>query len=119
MNKTVRWGLSSLLTAGALGASLLQAPAASAVTGFVCPTGSDTIPVPYATTAANVPLLAGTVCVFQGTTAYRLVDMSAGWRAEVKSVFGSTTTDVRFYNPTTGGKVELIYKELGKIEIKV
>jgi alpha-D-ribose 1-methylphosphonate 5-phosphate C-P lyase len=119
VKKTVRWGLSSLLTAGALGAALVQAPAASAVEGFVCPAGSDTIPVPFAWTASGVPILAGTVCVFTGTTAYRLVDMSAGWRVEVKSLFGSTTTDVRFYNPTTNGKVELIYTQLGRIQIKI
>jgi hypothetical protein len=117
MNKTVKLGISSLLTAGALGAALLQAPAASADPGFVCPTGSDSIPVPYAFAADRTPLLAGTVCVFQGTTAYRSVDMTAGWRVEVKDVYGSPTTDVRFYNPTTGGKVEVTYRS-GKLEIK-
>jgi hypothetical protein len=119
MNKTVRWGFSSLLTAGALGAALVTAPAASANPGFVCPAGSDTIPVPFAYTSTGAPLIAGTVCTFQGTTAYRSVDMTAGWRVEVKSLFGSKITDVRFYNPTTGGKVELVYTQLGKIEIKV
>jgi hypothetical protein len=117
MNKAIKLGLSSLLTAGALGATLLQAPAASANPGFVCPAGSDTIQVPYAFTSTNTPLLAGTVCVFSGSTAYRSLDLTAGWRAEVKDVFGSPTTDVRFYNPTTGGKVEVIYRS-GGLEIK-
>ena len=83
MNKTVRLGLSSLLTAGALGAALLQAPAASANPGFVCPTGSDTIPARYGTAADGTPTLAGTVCVFAGTTAFRSLDETAGgvrWR---------------------------------------
>ena len=44
MHKTVKLGLSSLLTAGALGAALLQAPAASANPGFACPVGSDANP---------------------------------------------------------------------------
>jgi hypothetical protein len=117
MNKTVRLGLSSLLTAGVLGATLLQAPAASATSGFVCPTGSDTIPVPYAMGADNTPLLAGTVCVFAGTTAFRSLDESAGWRAVAKDVFGSPTTDVTFTRTVDRAKVEVIYRS-GKLEIK-
>ena len=58
MNKTIKLGLSSLLTAGALGAALVQAPAASANPGFICPDGSDTIPAPISSTQ-----IAGTVCV--------------------------------------------------------
>ena len=115
MNKTVTLGLSSLLTAGALGATLLQAPAASADPGFVCPTGSDTIPVPYA--ASSSPELAGTVCVFSGTTAFRLLDETAGWRAVPKDVFGSPTTDVIFTRTRDRAKVEVIYRS-GKLEIK-
>ena len=57
MNKTVKLGLSSLLTAGALGAALLQAPAASANPGFVCPAGSDTIPARYGTAPDGTPML--------------------------------------------------------------
>jgi hypothetical protein len=117
MNKTVKLGLSSLLTAGALGAGLLQAPAASADFGFVCPAGSDTIPVPYAMDANNTPLLAGTVCVFAGTTAFRSLDMEAGWRAVAKDFYGSPTTDVIFNQTSTGRKVEVIYKS-GRLEIK-
>ncbi len=117
MNKTVKLGLSSLLTAGALGATLLQAPAASANPGFVCPTGSDTIPVPYAMGVDNTPLLAGTVCVFSGTTAFRELDLTAGWRAVAKDVFGSPTTDVIFTRTVDRAKVEVIYKS-GRLEIK-
>jgi hypothetical protein len=113
MNKTVRLGLSSLLTAGVLGATLLQA----ATSGFVCPTGSDTIPAPYAMGADNTPLLAGTVCVFAGTTAFRSLDESAGWRAVAKDVFGSPTTDVTFTRTVDRAKVEVIYRS-GKLEIK-
>jgi hypothetical protein len=117
MNKTVKLGLSSLLTVGALGATLLQAPAASADPGFVCPTGSDTIPAPYGYAADGTPLLAGTVCVFAGTTAFRSLDETAGWRAVAKDVYGSPTTDVIFTNTQTRAKVEVIYKS-GKLEIK-
>ena len=112
MNKTVKLGLSSLLTAGALGATLLQAPAASANPGFVCPTGSDTIPVPY-----TADELAGTVCVFAGTSAFRELDLTAGWRAVVKDAFGSPTTDVIFTRTIDRAKVEVIYKS-GRLEIK-
>jgi hypothetical protein len=118
MNKTVKLGLSSLLTAGALGATLLQAPAASANPGFVCPTGSDTIPATYAMGPDNTPLIAGTVCVFAGTSAYRSVDVTAGWRAVAKDVFGSPTTDVIFTNTQTRAKVEVIYRS-GRLEIKL
>jgi len=96
MNKSVKLGLSSLITAGALGATLLQAPAASAAPGFVCPAGSDTIPARYGTAADGTPAIAGTVCVFAGTTAFRSLDETAGWRAVAKDVFGSSTTDVIF-----------------------
>ena len=117
MNKTVKLGLSSVLTVGALGAALLQAPAASANPGFVCPAGSDTIPAPYGTAADGTPTLAGTVCVFAGTTAFRSLDETAGWRAVAKDVFGSPTTDVIFTNTQTRNKVEVIYKS-GRLEIK-
>ena len=117
MNKTVKLGLSSLLTAGALGATLLQAPTASAAAGFVCPDGSDTIPARYGTAPDGTPLLAGTVCVFAGTTAFRSLDETAGWRAVAKDVYGSPTTDVVFTNTQTRNKVEVIYKS-GRLEIK-
>jgi hypothetical protein len=117
MNKTIKLGLGSLLTAGALSAALLQAPDASASPGFVCPAGSDTIPAQYGTAADGTPLIAGTVCVFSGTTAYRSVDMTAGWRAVAKDVYGSPTTDVIFTQTSTQKKVEVLYKS-GRLEIK-
>ena len=117
MNKTVKLGLSSLLTAGALGAALLQAPAASANPFFVCPTGSDTIPAKYGTAPDGSPLIAGTVCVFSGTSAFRSLDETAGWRAVAKDFYGSPTTDVIFTNTQTGKKVEVISKS-GRLEIK-
>jgi hypothetical protein len=117
MNKTVKLGLSSLLTAGALGAALLQAPAASADPNFVCPTGSDTIPARYGTAPDGSALIAGTVCVFSGTSAFRSLDETAGWRAVAKDVYGSPTTDVIFTNTQSRDKVEVIYKS-GRLEIK-
>jgi hypothetical protein len=117
MNKTVKVGLSSLLAVGALGTALLQAPAASADPGFVCPVGSDTILAKYGTAPDGTPVIAGTVCVFAGTTAFRSLDETAGWRAVAKDVFGSPTTDVIFTNTQTRNKVEVIYKS-GRLEIK-
>ncbi len=117
MNRTVKLGLSSLLTAGVLGAVALQAPAAFANPNFVCPTGSDTIPARYGTAADGSPLIAGTVCVFSGTTAFRSLDETAGWRAVAKDTFGSPTTDVIFTNTQTRNKIEVIYKS-GRLEIK-
>lgn len=117
MNRTVKLGLSSLLTAGVLGAAMLQAPAAFANPNFVCPAGSDTIPARYGTAADGSPLIAGTVCVFAGTSAFRSLDETAGWRAVAKDVFGSPTTDVIFTNTQTRNKVEVIYKS-GRLEIK-
>jgi hypothetical protein len=114
MNKSVKLGLGSMLTAGALGAGLLLAPAASADFGFVCPTGSDTIAVPAAPGSTT---LAGTVCVFSGTTAYRSLDTNAGWRAVAKATFGSPTTDVQFTQTSTRNKIEVLYKG-GRLEIK-
>jgi hypothetical protein len=122
MKKTVRWGAGALTLAGAFGASLLPATAASADVvppppGFVCPDGSDTINVPSTLTGANQPALAGTVCVFSGTTAFRMVHTNGGWRTEVKSVFGSSTTNVRFYEPVLNGKVEVLTQN-GRVVIK-
>ena len=76
MKKTARWGAAALILAGAAGTALIPAASASAAVlppppGFVCPTGSDTINVPSTLTGANQPALAGTVCVFAGTTAFR------------------------------------------------
>lgn len=114
MNKSVKLGLSSMLTAGALGAGLLLAPAANADFGFACPAGSDTIAVPA---TPGSPTLAGTVCVFSGTTAFRSVDTNAGWRAVAKATFGSPTTDVQFTRTQDRNKIEVLYKS-GRLEIK-
>jgi hypothetical protein len=117
VNKTAKWSLGSLLVAGAMGAVLLPAASASATEGFACPDGSDTIEVPYGFSADSAPLLAGTVCVVQGTTEFVSVDVADGWRAEVKSSGSNDRTEVRFNNPTTNDKVELRY-EAGRTEIK-
>jgi hypothetical protein len=119
VNKTAKLSLGSLLVAGAMGAVLLPAATASATEGFTCPAATDTIEVPYAFSADNTPLLAGTVCVVQGTTEFASVDVADGWSAEVKSdgTGSNARTDVRFSNPTTDDKVELRY-EAGRTEIK-
>jgi hypothetical protein len=112
MNKTVRWAAGALSLAGALGTTLLSAPAASAVVppSFVCPDGSDTYEVPNDIAAPNQPAIAGTVCTFAGTTAFRSVHTNGGWRVEVKAPFGSATTNVRFYEPTFHDKAEVLTK---------
>lgn len=122
MKKTIRWGAAALTLAGAAGTALIPAASASAAVlppppGFVCPTGSDTINVPSTLTGANQPALAGTVCVFAGTTAFRAVHTNGGWRTEVKSAFGSSTTNVRFYEPVLNGKVEVLTQN-GQVVIK-
>ena len=55
--------------------------------------------------------------MFSGTTAFRSLDETAGWRAVAKDFFGSPTTDVIFTNTQTRNKVEVIYKS-GRLEIK-
>jgi hypothetical protein len=111
MNKTARWAAGALTLASALGTTLLTAPAASAVTAppsFTCPAGSDSYNVPNRIAAPNQPAIAGTVCVFAGTTAFRSVNTNGGWRVEVKSAFGSRTTNVRFYEPSFNAKAEVL-----------
>jgi hypothetical protein len=100
-----------------VGAALLPTAAASATEGFTCPPGSDGIDVPYAFAPDNQPLLAGTVCVFTGTTRFQSVDVAAGWTAEIKSDGSKGRTDVRFTQTDTGDRVELRY-EPGRTEIK-
>jgi hypothetical protein len=117
MQRTTKWSIRCTVAASVLGAALLPAASASATEGFTCPTGSDPISVPYAFTADNQPLLAGTVCVVSGGTALRAVDVEAGWRAEVKSDGSNGRTDVRFTQTSTGDRVELRY-EPGRTEIK-
>ncbi len=115
MNKTVRWAAGALSLAGAIGTTLLAAPAASAAVAgppsFACPAGSDSFDVPNHIVAPNQPAVAGTVCVFTGTTAFRSVHTNGGWRVEVKSAFGSRTTNVRFYEPTFNGKAEVLTQD--------
>lgn len=111
------WGLGSLALAAILlpatGASALDAPAAA----FACPAGTDTVDVPYAWTADNTPLLAGTVCVRTGGTTFSSMNLTAGWSGEVKSDGSKGRTEVRFANKSTGAKLDLRY-EPGRTEIK-
>ncbi|WP_353508488.1 hypothetical protein [Intrasporangium sp.] len=117
--KVIRYGVGSALAAVVLGTVLVPAGVASATEGFSCPTGTDTIQVPYAFTADGQPLLAGTVCVLEGTTRFSSLDVEAGWTAQVKSDGSGkkARTDVRFTQTSTGDRVELIY-EPGLTRIK-
>jgi hypothetical protein len=117
MRKTAKLSLGSIVVAGAMSAVLFPAASASATEGFLCPEGTDTITVPYAYTADNVPELAGTVCVISGTTVFSSVDVEDGWTAEVKSAGTKLRTEVRFSNAETGDRVELRY-EPGRTELK-
>lgn len=117
MRKTMKFGLSSVVVAGALGAVLLPAASASATEGFACPEGTDTIAVPYAFDADSNPELAGTVCVLTGTTVFESMDITDGWTAEVRSAGSKGRTEVRFQNADTRDRVELRY-EAGRTEIK-
>jgi hypothetical protein len=108
--------ISSLLAAGTIGLAFLPATA-SATEGFVCPTGTDSIAVPHGFDANSQPELAGTVCVFAGTTRFQSVDVEPGWSADVKSDGSKGRTEVRFTNASTGDRVELRY-EPGKTVIK-
>ena len=117
MKKSLKLSLGSVVVAGALGAMLLPSIAASATEAFACPTGTDTIDVPFAYTADNTPELAGTVCVLSGTTQFATMNVTPGWQAELKSDGSDGRTDVRFEEPTTNDRVELRY-EPGRTEIK-
>ena len=106
------------LAAGAIGALLLPAAAASATEGFACPTGTDTIQVPYAWSADGVPSLAGTVCVEGGTTLLNSYDVNTPWKATVKSQGASSKgLSIVFKNPQTKQKVTLVYAK-GRTVIK-
>ena len=109
-------GLGALAAAAialpATAASALDAPAA-----FSCPAGTDTVDVPYAWTADNTPLLAGTVCVRTGTTTFSSMNVSAGWSGDLKSDGTKGRTEVRFSNKSTGAKLDLRYAP-GRTEIK-
>ena len=121
MKKSLKLSLGSVAVAGALGAMLLPATAASAAdeASAVCAAGTDAVDVPYAFAADNTPLLAGTVCVVSGTTVFASVTTTDGWSAEVKSdgTSSSERTEVRFTESETRDKVELRY-EPGRMEIK-
>ena len=116
MKKSLKRSLGSVAVAGALGAVLLPATAASATEGYTCPTGTDTVEVPYAWDGYT-PQLAGTVCVEAGTTLFATMDVTPGWQAELKSDGSDGRTEVRFTQPTTSDRVELRY-EAGRTEIK-
>jgi hypothetical protein len=121
VKKSLKLSLGSVVVAGAVGAMLLPATAASALEEpvSVCATGTDAIDVPYAFDADSNPLLAGTVCVVAGTTQFVSVTVTDGWSAEVKSdgTTSNARTDVRFTEVATDDRVELRY-EPGKMEIK-
>lgn len=125
MNKTIRWAAGAVTLAGALGTTLLAAPGASAAVAppvgppaFACPAGSDAYNVPNRIAAPNQPTLAGTVCTFAGTTAFRSVNTNGGWRVEVKAGFGSRTTEVRFYEPSFNAKAEVLTQN-GRVVVKL
>ena len=124
MKKSLKLSLSSVVVAGAMGAMLIPATAASAASAdelstAACAAGTDAVDVPFAFADDATPLLAGTVCVVSGTTQFASVAVADGWRAEVKA-YGTTSnarTDVKFTESTTRDKVELRY-EPGRMEIK-
>jgi len=121
VKKSLKLSLGSVVVAGALGAMLIPATTASATeeAPSVCAAGTDAIDVPYAFTADNTPLLAGTVCVVSGTTQFASVSVTDGWSAAVKSdgTTSNARTDVKFADSVTRDKVELRY-EPGRMEIK-
>ena len=117
MKKSVKLSLGSVLVAGAMGAMLLPATAASATEGFVCPDGTSAVEVPYAYADDGTPQLAGTVCVFTGTTTFATMDVADGWSAQLRSTGTKGRTEVRFTEVSTGHRVELRY-EPGRTEIK-
>lgn len=121
MKKSAKWSLGSLAVAGAIGAMLLPATAASAAddpaASFACPTNTDTVEVPYAFASDNTPQLAGVVCVESGGTAFETMNVTPGWSASLKSDGSNGRTEVRFSESATRDRVELRY-EAGRTEIK-
>ncbi|HEV7654805.1 MAG TPA: hypothetical protein VGP36_08735 [Mycobacteriales bacterium] len=122
MNKTVRWAAGAATLVAAAGVSLLPTATASAAVpappGFTCPAGSDTYDVPSTITGPNQPALAGTVCTFAGTTAFRSVSKNGGWRVQVNSAFGSRTTNVMFYEPSFNNAKIQVQAQNGRVVIK-
>jgi hypothetical protein len=117
VKKSLKLSLGSVVVAGAMGAMLLPATAASATEGFACPGGTSPVEVPYAFTDDGTAELAGIVCVFTDTTRFALMDVTDGWSAELKSAGTKGRTEVRFTENSTGDRVELRY-EPGRTEIK-
>jgi hypothetical protein len=120
VKKSAKLSLGSLAVAGALGAMLIPATAASAddaLAAFACPVDTDTIEVPYAYAADNTAQLAGIVCVQAGGTVFETMNVSPGWSAELKSDGSDGRTDVKFSEAVTRDRVELRY-EAGRTEIK-
>jgi hypothetical protein len=121
VKKSLKLSLGSVVVAGAMGAMLIPATAASATEepASVCAAGTDAVDVPYAFNDDATPLLAGTVCVVTGTTVLSSVAVTDGWTAQVKSdgTSSSERTEVRFTERETRDRVELRY-EPGRMEIK-
>jgi hypothetical protein len=110
MTRNLRRVVGAGLAAGAIGAVLLPAAAASATEGFACPAGTDTLQIPYAWSVDNVPSLAGTVCVEGGTTLLNSYDVNTPWKATVKSQGASSKgLNIVFKNPQTKQKITLVY----------
>jgi hypothetical protein len=119
VKKSAKLSFGTLAVAGAFGAMLIPATAASAADApaFVCPANTDTVEVPYAYAADNTPELAGTVCVEAGGTAFETMNVTPGWSAQLKSDGSDGRTEVRFSEAVTRDRVELRY-EAGRTEIK-
>jgi hypothetical protein len=122
VTKTVRWAAGTATLVAAAGMSLLPvATASAAVPGppaFTCPAGSDQYNVPSTITGPNQPALAGAVCTFAGTTAFRSVHTNGGWRVQVNSAFGSRTTNVMFYEPSFNNAKVQVQTQNGRVVIK-
>jgi hypothetical protein len=122
VKKSAKLSLGSLAVAGALGAMLIPATAASATDApaapsFACPADTDTIEVPFAFDADNNAQLAGVVCVVTGTTQFDTMNVTPGWSAQLKSDGSNGRTEVKFAESSTRDKVELRYQS-GRTEIK-
>jgi hypothetical protein len=116
MNETAKLGLSSLLTAGALG-DAAAGPGRLCQPRFRLPRRQRHHPGDLRHRRRQHPADRRHRVRFAGTSAYRSVDMTAGWRAVAKDVFGSPTTDVIFTRTVDRAKVEVIYRS-GRLEIK-
>jgi hypothetical protein len=122
VKKSTKLSLGSLAVAGAFGAMLIPATAASATDapaapGFSCPADTDTVEVPYAFDADNNAQLAGVVCVQAGGTTFETMNVTPGWSAQLNSDGSNGRTDVRFSQSATRDRVELRY-QAGRTEIK-